>query len=1129
MTTTSRQNNLILNQDWTRIYQTFRNADFKSYDFENLRRVIIAYLRENYPEDFNDYIESSEYMALVDAIAFMGQSLSFRMDLNSRENFLELADRKESVLRLARMLGYNAKRNVPASGLLKFSSVSTSETVVDSTGRNLSDQIINWNDPTNTNWLEQFLLIINAAMADNTEFGRSQGSALISNIATEQYRFRSAIRDVPIFSFSKTVASRGMTFEIVSTAFRNQEFIYEEAPTPGNQLGFVYRQDGRGPGSANTGFYLLFKQGTLELADFVIDTPSVNERVNVAAQNINNDDVWLFSLDSAGAQITQWIQVSNLVGNNIAYNSLTNNIRNIYSVITKENDRIELSFADGVYGNLPRGSFRTYYRISNGLRYTITPSEMRGISITVPYISKLGNLENLTITLNLNYTVTSSAPTEDIDRIKSAAPALYYTQNRMITAEDYQLAPLSSSQDILKVKSINRTSSGISRNFDIIDASGRYSSVNVFGDDGFIYKKDIENFVNFKFTNRFDIINFIRKQVEPAITGTSVYNFFLTKFDKIFFTDINVTWENIIQTENGNSGYFKNIIDNSLLRVANFSTGNLKFARAGALIKFIPPVGKKFKNGELVDTNVNDPGQRDYVYTKIVQVVGDGTNAGRGALPNGEGPVKISDKVPTGAIARRIIPSFVTNLPIDLETEIVNQLVENQNFGLRYDINSNEWKIITAPNVDINNAFTLGKTGDITRNNLDSSWIIAFVKQPDSYNLIIRGLDYVFGSKKQNRFYLDVSKKIYNSLNGEVVKDRINVLSINTSKNLIDPLKRDISFFLDDTIKFSDGYESPKEIVISFSDKDDDGVIDDPDSFEEIVGEDIDLKFLYFKEIQDNTGNVSTELIDTSVESIVAFQRETDINVNNFDAGQLIYFYDLNENRIKRVTGTSTGSKILVIEPSYRAYVGRDDIKFQYIHNSGEDRRIDPSVSNIIDVYLLTRSYDTDFRRFISGETSVRPEIPTSDGLRISYGAKLSSIKSISDEVIYHPVRYKILFGREAEKNLQASFKIVKNPAVSINDNDLKVRIINSINDFFDVQNWDFGDKFYLGELITYVLSSVAPDLSNIIIVPRQTGQVIGDIFEIRSRPDEIFVSGATVDDIEIVSSLNSAQINVRY
>ena len=164
MTTTTRQNNLILNEDWTRIYQTFKNADFKSYDFENLRRVIITYLRENYPEDFNDYIESSEYMALIDAVAFLGQSLAFRIDLASRENFIELADRKESVLRLARMLSYNAKRNVAATGLLKFSTVTTTEDILDSNGKNLAQQIISWNDPTNTNWLEQFITVLNLSL-----------------------------------------------------------------------------------------------------------------------------------------------------------------------------------------------------------------------------------------------------------------------------------------------------------------------------------------------------------------------------------------------------------------------------------------------------------------------------------------------------------------------------------------------------------------------------------------------------------------------------------------------------------------------------------------------------------------------------------------------------------------------------------------------------------------------------------------------------------------------------------------------------------------------------------------------------------------------------------------------------
>src|SRR5210317_810202 len=125
---------------------------------------MIAYLRENYPEDFNDYIESSEYLALIDMIAFLGQNISYRVDLNARENFLELAERRESVLRLARMLSYNPRRNQAANGLLKFETVSTTESLVDSNGSNLSEQTIIWNDPSNSNWAEQFRRVLNASL-----------------------------------------------------------------------------------------------------------------------------------------------------------------------------------------------------------------------------------------------------------------------------------------------------------------------------------------------------------------------------------------------------------------------------------------------------------------------------------------------------------------------------------------------------------------------------------------------------------------------------------------------------------------------------------------------------------------------------------------------------------------------------------------------------------------------------------------------------------------------------------------------------------------------------------------------------------------------------------------------------
>ena len=1123
MTTTSRQNNLILNQDWTRIYQTFRNADFKSYDFENLRRVIITYLRENYPEDFNDYIESSEYLALIDAVAFLGQSLAFRIDLASRENFIELAETKESVLRIARMLSYNAKRNIAAKGLLKFTSVTTTEDIVDSNGRNLAQQIISWNDPTNTNWLEQFILVLNSAMTDNTEFGRSQGSATIQGISTEQYRFRTTSTDVPIYSFSKVVAARDMSFELVSTAFKNSENIYEEPPVPGNQLGFVYRNDGTGPGSPNTGFFLMFKQGTLALADFGIGVPTPNEKIAIDAADINNDDVWLFSLNSAGAQLEEWTKVSTLVGNNIAYNSVEQNIRNIYAVNTKENDTIDLVFADGVYGNLPQGSFRVFYRTSNGLSYTISPNELRGINIGISYFNKSGVEHTLTVGLALQSTVANSAATEDIDSVRTNAPAVYYTQNRMITAEDYNLAPLSSSQNIVKIKSINRTSSGISRNFDIIDASGKYSSINVFCDDGYIYKQESEETLGFRFDNRIDVINFIRQSIEPKFTDTDVYNFYFTKFDKILFTDANTVWQSVTTTTP--TGYFKNIIDNSLLKVGTYSTSSLKYLLSGALIKFTPPVGKAFKKGKLVDINAQDPEQRDRLWTKVVSVVGDGTNAGRGVLTNGLGPVKFSDVVPTGAVANRIVPRFINDLDTALETEIVNQCAQNLNFGLRYESVTSSWKIITATNINLINDFSLGKAGDVANANADSSWLVAFVKEADRYTVRIRQLGYVFGSLTQNRFYFDTNEKRYNDQLGNVVKDQVKVLGINTSSNSITELRQDIAFEISDTIKFDDGYESTNEIKLSFQDSDDDDVIDNPDSFEQIVGADTELNYLFFKETVDQYGTTSYELVDNSNDLILIREKEAAVDFTDtvtYPDGQLIYFYTIDEDAVKTVNRTTN---TFDLDRSYRANIGRRNLKFQYVHNASVDRRIDPSSSNIIDIFLLTRSYDESYRIYLAGGTATAPEPPSTDSLRTTFGSTLSAIKSISDEIVYHTVKYKVLFGSKADSKLQATFKVVKNPGQSINDNDLKVRVISAINAFFDISNWDFGDRFYMGELTTYILNSTAPDISNIVICPKQSSQSFGSLFEIQSRADEILISGATVTDVEIVTAITAAEI----
>lgn len=155
MAHTTRSSNLFATEDWKKVYESFKEIDFQSYDFQTIRKSMVDYLRNYYPEDFNDYIESSEYVALIDMIAYVAQSLSFRTDLNARENFLETAERRDSILRLAKMLNYFPKRSQVARGLLKIDSVSTTEVIIDSNGNSLENTEIFWGDETNPDFLEQ--------------------------------------------------------------------------------------------------------------------------------------------------------------------------------------------------------------------------------------------------------------------------------------------------------------------------------------------------------------------------------------------------------------------------------------------------------------------------------------------------------------------------------------------------------------------------------------------------------------------------------------------------------------------------------------------------------------------------------------------------------------------------------------------------------------------------------------------------------------------------------------------------------------------------------------------------------------------------------------------------------------
>ena len=1129
MAVTTRQTSLLVAEDWTKVYQTFRNADFQSYDFQTLRKSMIDYLRIYYPEDFNDFIESSEFIALIDLISFLGQSLAFRGDLNARESFIDTAQRRDSVLKLARLISYYPKRNIPASGFLKVVSVSTTEQVYDSNGLNLSGLVVNWNDLGNSNWLEQFTIVVNSSLNANQIISKPSNSQTINGILNDEYQINLIAGITPTYSFSSTVDGTRTKFEIVSPTSLNSTNIYENDPRPNSSFNLLYRNDNFGNNSANTGFFLYFKQGELKYIDFSFQESIPNRSFSVNTDNINNTDIWLYSLTSQRQLGDLWEKVPVVNNNNVIYNNLTN--KNLYQVNSRAGDQIDLIFGDGSFSSIPQGDYRLFYRVSNGINYKITPAEINNIVIPINYTSRSGRVETINIRASLQYTVANASSRETVEEIRQKAPQQYYTQNRMITGEDYNILPYTLFSNIVKVKAVNRTSSGISRYLDVIDTTGKYSSTNIFAEDGYLYKESFLKSFDFSFSSTNDVIKVIYNQLMPVIESQELLQFVYSEYPVIVSTDTN--WNMSTQLATGVTGYFYNSVG-SILAVGGQTNSNNNYIRPGAIIKFYAGVDNHYDyQNKIVPGPLSNSGDKYYIYVATTNIIDDGTNNGTGNLYNGFGPVTLSQYVPTGSIVAGIFPAFANKILTDTISTITSLCLSNKNFALRYDSKNYTWNIVESADIGYDK-FSLSNTGSITGQGTDNSWLVNFQLTAVGYTIQYRGLNYVFESVKETNFYFDDSVKIYDPKTGFTIKDQITVLKINSSPDSPTPLTIDYVWNVYKNVVEIDGYKNSSKILITFADLNNNGLPDNPEIFNNIVAPQTNSKhkYVYFNSVTGYDNFVVNEPVDSLlINSDFNSLKEIQLNQTLFNDGQLFYVQSIDKFYQLSVTGLAEGINVAKYEISeattYSAFVGRSSLYFQYKHNSPNYRRIDPSPNNIVDLYILTKQYSADYMSWIqdTSNTVVEPISPTSVELELEF-SNLDSYKSISDTIIYNSAKFKPIFGSKAEANLQATFKVVKNPNINISDNDVKSSIIAAINTYFDINNWDFGDTFYFSELSAYLHSTLAPNISSIIIVPASSNNVFGSLFQINADFNEIIISAATVTNIEIITTITAAQLN---
>jgi uncharacterized protein YbcV (DUF1398 family) len=383
-------------------------------------------------------------------------------------------------------------------------------------------------------------------------------------------------------------------------------------------------------------------------------------------------------------------------------------------------------------------------------------------------------------------------------------------------------------------------------------------------------------------------------------------------------------------------------------------------------------------------------------------------------------------------------------------------------------------------------------------------------------------------------------------------------------------LTENIDWHIVDLFRESDGYTDPCKVIVSPYDTDNDLVPDKPLQFKDFVGDE-DLVFL--ENYKDYDGYTYQK---PSSGGILDLREEIDITVigsgatatispatysNNIAFSTLDWLvvdtYDLVTSKLNNILGYASGlkvyvantDKIYVMTPSstntihinavlsteYAVYNGRGMTQntllpevtpmiFKWEHIASKDVRIDPSISNVVEMLVLTKNYYADVQKYINVPGTAFPLPPTSSELGTEF-MDLEEFKSASDTLIYRSAKFKRLFGSDASVDLQAKFRIVKlNNSVS--DNELKSRVIKAFNEYFDATNWNFGETFYFTELSSYVHSKLSGLLGSLVILPRNSAGQFGDLFSVRGEPDELFLNTATVSDIEVIDKISRSTLS---
>jgi hypothetical protein len=560
-------------------------------------------------------------------------------------------------------------------------------------------------------------------------------------------------------------------------------------------------------------------------------------------------------------------------------------------------------------------------------------------------------------------------------------------------------------------------------------------------------------------------------------------------------------------------------------------------------------------NNELSDGYLS--GFKNTIETLTVEMTSDGVNFTvisnlRGKLPNYSLDLSVTNATPMWSLqtVKKLPIDFSIvqgSIPFEQGDAFIIDLQYYQGDGWGWgtrDMGSNVgrqgtnlngwWELIPA--TTIASAFPSGpnKVNGMTFDPNDqngavnpNSWIFLIMRNDNpntgevkSWTIFSRNMK-VVAESLTTKFWYNQDVQIIDSSTKKPVYDKIRILRSNLDENHMPLQKADIY----DTIGFiydTDGVVNYNRIEILPTDTINFTQAGDttPDNLLQFISFSKGSFDFFVIDTQNANNPVTGNALAVTVPATFDYYLNSttgkwEISVPTYDTQPFVFDNDgINVAYVMTEGGIDTSVKFQILR---RRTV--KDLDFMWQHFSPVTHLIDPSVTNIHDAFLMTRGYYTNVTNYIKGYSDIEPQPPTPLDLRTSYGYLLTN-KMLSDTVVLHSGKIKLLFGSKADQRLRAIFKVVKAQGATFSDERIKSETVAVIDTYFDIQNWEFGDKFYATELISLIHQKMPTQIASVVLVPTYSVNSFGSLFTIDSGFDEILQSAATVNDIEIVDAL---------